>query len=158
VLVSLDLGGSAMGMDLSRDGSRLVVSRKSVHANQLSDTGDVRVVELAARDLCLRSQPRVGAGVDWSARSSGATSAILLDGSLAPAPIQLAGLAGSLHILRQGSRLVRRACDAQGQAQGTLSLPASLVQPGTRRHLQVVFRTTSGWRAGSTVLHPLALP
>jgi hypothetical protein len=158
VLVSLDLGGSAMGMDLSRDGSRLVVSRKSVHANQLSDTGDVRVVELAARDLCLRSQPRVGAGVDWSARSSGATSAILLDGSLAPAPIQLAGLSGSLHILRQGSRLVRRACDAQGQAQGTLSLPASLVQPGTRRHLQVVFRTTSGWRAGSTVLHPLALP
>jgi hypothetical protein len=158
VLVSLDLGGSAMGLDMSRDGSRLVVSRKSTHANQMSNSGDVRVVELAARDLHLRSQPRIGTAVGWSARAAGATSAILLDGDLASAPIQLGGLSGSLHILRQGSRLVRRSCDAQGLAQGTLTLPPSIVQPGARRHLQVVFRTNGGWRAGSTVLHPLALP
>lgn len=158
VLVSLDLGGSAMGLDMARDGSRLVVARKSVHANQLSNSGDVRVVEFAARDLHLSSQPRVGSSLGWSARADGAKSAILLDGALASAPIQLGGLSGSLHILRQGSRLVRRACDAQGMAQGTLTLPAHVVQPGARRHLQVVFKTTSGWRAGATVLHPLALP
>ncbi|MEY2746349.1 MAG: hypothetical protein RL112_1391 [Planctomycetota bacterium] len=158
VLVSLDLGGSAMGMDMARDGSRLVVARKSAHANQLSNSGDVRVVEFAARDLYLRSQPKVGTAVGWSARADGATSAILLDGALAPTPIQLGGLSGSLHVLRQGSRLVRRSCDAGGHAQGTLTLPPSIVAPGARRHLQVVFKTTSGWRAGSTVLHPLALP
>ena len=131
----------------------------SVQAGQLQANIGLELLETLFVDLIARglaSEADCDKATDELA--DGAKSAILLDGALASAPIQLGGLSGSLHILRQGSRLVRRACDAQGMAQGTLTLPAHIVQPGARRHLQVVFKTTSGWRAGATVLHPLALP
>jgi hypothetical protein len=67
-------------------------------------------------------------------------------------------LTGSLLVLRQGARMLRVPCNAAGEAQGQLSLPSSLAQPGTRRHMQAIFRTPTGWRAGTTLCEPLVMP
>ena len=157
-VAALDLGASAMSMALSPDGRRLVVGRKQAHASQIAAGGEVRTVELASRDLVVRAQVRAGAPLSFGARRAGAQGVLLLDGAAAPAPVFLGGLAGPLLVLRQGARILRTPCDAQGEALGALPLPAAIAQPGTRRHLQAVFRTSAGFVAGATLAEPLVMP
>lgn len=157
-VAALDLGASAMALALSADGRRLVVGRKQAHASQIAPGGELRTVELAPRDLVVRAQARSGAPLLFGARRAGALGAILLDGQAAPAPVFLGGLSGPLFVLRQGARIVRTPCDASGEALGQLPLPAAIAQPGTRRHLQAVFRTPAGHVAGATLAEPLVLP
>lgn len=153
-----DLGGSAMALGMSADGRRVVAGCKSVHASQVAAGGDVRTIELSSRDLVMRQQVSAGAPMRFAARLAGAQGVILLDGQAAKPPVSLGGLTGSLLVLRQGARMLRVPCNAAGEAQGQLSLPSSLAQPGTRRHMQAIFRTPTGWRAGTTLCEPLVMP
>ena len=58
---SLDTDGSPFAMDLSRDGSRIVVSTKSVHANTFGSGGATQIFDLDVAPPCLADVNHDGA-------------------------------------------------------------------------------------------------
>ena len=95
-LVAQDLAGSVYSIDLSADGTRLLVGRKQGHANTLGSHGAVELIDTGERQVELSSSA-VGTGTtDVWLSAPGAQSAALLMGTPAARPLTLGGLTGSL--------------------------------------------------------------
>ena len=96
-LLTVDLPGSVMSLDLSADGERLAIGAKDVHSNQVGSSGRIHLYSAGMADQVLRRtlQPGLDSTVHFSATD--ATAAVLLVGTPGPGLV-LAGVAGELNV------------------------------------------------------------
>lgn len=101
-LLSRDLPGSAMSIDLSADGNRLVVGSKATHLNVFGNGGQIDLLDLApTHDLELGGVPHFGGAVsfDFDAHAAGVPAKILVSRTLGNHPVVFTGL-GTLYLSR----------------------------------------------------------
>lgn len=147
-----DLPGSAFALALDATGTRAIVAAKSTHANVLSGTGDVHMLDTGERDLQVLERPRVGGVLHLAARAPGATSVMFLQGDPVAIPFRVPGVAGVLRLRRVGLGVARLAADGQGRADWTSAIPADSSWIGTTRSFQAAFRGTGWTRLGTTLV------
>ncbi len=83
---SHDLPGSAMDMDLSADGKKLVVGSKAIHAMALGGGGQIDLFRLADADLTLQGVPRAGSMANFTMKTTpNSPCALIVSTELAPA-------------------------------------------------------------------------
>jgi len=152
-VLEANLAGSAFDLALDATGTRALVAEKSTHANVLSGTGEVVLLDTGERDLQVLGAPRVGGTLHLAARAAGATSVLFLFGDPVAVPFRVPGVAGSLALRRVGLGVMRLITDAQGRADWTSAIPADPALIGTTRSFQAAFRGPLGTRLGSTLLH-----
>jgi len=151
-VLEANLVGSAFDLALDARGTRAVVATKSTHANVLSGTGDVVLLDTGERDLQVLGAPRVGSTLHLAARAPGATSALFLFGDPVAVPFRVPGVAGELALRRVGLGVMRFNTNAEGRADWTSPIPADSGLIGTTRSFQAAFRGPLGTRLGSTLL------
>ncbi len=120
------LGGSALALAMSDDGTRLAVCRKSAHANEFATTGDVVLVDTGERALQLTGPARLGGTLEQAFLHPGQTAAVFALGTPTPGPLLLPGIGGGL-LLDPGLPLLlfQGPADASGRADLSLPVPAS---------------------------------
>lgn len=151
-VLEANLVGSAFDLALDARGTRAVVAAKSTHANVLSGTGEVVLLDTGERDLQVLGAPRVGGSLHLAARAQGATSALFLFGDPVAVPFRVPGVAGQLALRRVGLGVMRFNTDAVGRADWTSAIPSDSSLIGTTRSFQAAFRGPLGTRLGTTLL------
>lgn len=154
-LLTADLPGSVMSLDLSADGERLAIGAKDVHSNQLGSTGRIHLYSAGTADQVLRRtlQPGLSSTVHFAAPSS--TAALLLVGTPGPS-LALGGVAGELHVdLSAPWFAIPMIQDAPGEFR--LELAPKTGWLGLDLGLQGVGLGPQGLRLASTRLEPPVL-
>lgn len=124
LVFSADLPGSAMALDLDASGTRLAVVTKSLHANLMSSTGEVRLYDTGERDLALLGPTLLGGTLIAAASAPGASGTFFLLGKPRAVPAPFPGALGVLTLERdQRLKVFARPTDLSGTA--LLSLPIS---------------------------------
>lgn len=123
-IATYNYGGSIYDLAMSRDGDRVVVGTKSVHANLFAGGGTVDLYSSKDEDFSAVGTPSIGRKVDfalWGAPNSPAR--LLLSPSAAQTPNSF-GQMGVLYLNRtQLSILPMSSTGASGQARGEYQLP-----------------------------------
>lgn len=155
-VMTIDLPGSALGLDLDPGGTRLVVVTKNLHANQIGSTGEVRLYDTGEGDLELQGPARLGGSLQATSLEAGASIALFLIGTRAAVPGAIPGTQGLLQLDR-GLRLrvVPRPADALGRAELDLPLPSLAALSGARLSVQVASRVGGVVVFSESVLDPL---
>ncbi|MBL8861798.1 MAG: hypothetical protein JNK02_07270 [Planctomycetes bacterium] len=151
-VVEADLPGSAFALALDATGTRALVAAKSAHANVLSATGELVLVDTGERDLQVLGPAQTGGVLHLAARQSGATAVLFLFGDPAPAPFRVPGVAGRLHLQRAGLGVQRVLAGPDGRADLVLPLPLDPAAIGSVRHAQAAFRGPGGTTLGATLV------
>lgn len=146
-----DLPGSAFALALGEGGTRALVGSKATHANLLSATGAVSLLDTGERELQVLAPPVAGGVLHLAARSAGASAVLFLSGDPAPAPFSVPGVAGDLLLRRTGLGVARVPADAQGRADWTTPIPGGAALVGTVRSFQAAFRGPAGTWVGTTL-------
>lgn len=140
-VLEVDLPGSALALDLDASGTRLVVATKSLHANLVSSTGEVRLYDTGERDLTLLGPTLRGGLLEATAQEAGASHALYLVGARAAQGASIPGALGELGLTRAGRIYVySRPSDAAGVSSLTLPLPTTVALVGAPYALQVAHR------------------
>ena len=140
-ILEVDLPGSAMGFDLDAQGTRLAVATKSLHANLVSSTGEVRLYDTGERDLALLGPALRGGLLEATAKQAGASHALYLVGARAQTPATIPGALGQLHLVRAGRMYIySRPSDLLGESTLSLPLPTTTALVGAPYAMQVVHR------------------
>lgn len=148
---SLNLPGSATDVALDRAGRRIAVSHKSVHANQPSVSGEVRLYDTGENDLTLTEAPRPGSSLSVECKLEGAGFVFLLFGERVYAPQALPFVQGELWVSLQSRLIVRvRRADEDGFVSCALDLPLGIEGAGLA--VQAVGRVGGGLVASETHL------
>ena len=148
---SLDLPGSATDVALDRAGRRIAVTHKSVHANQPSASGEVRLYDTGESDLILAEAPRPGGTLRVEAKLDQAGFVFFLFGESVNTSQMLPFVQGELWVSLQSRLVVRaRRVDESGTARCALGLPLSL--EGLALSIQAVGRVGAGLVASETHL------
>ncbi len=151
-VLEADLPGSAFALALDASGTRALVASKSTHANVLSSTGEVRLLDTGERDLQALEPALAGGTLHLAARLSGATSVMFLVGDPAPIPFRVPGVTGQLRLRRVGLGVTRFPADANGRADWSTSIPLDPALIGTVRYYQAAYRSPGLTRLGGTLL------
>jgi hypothetical protein len=105
-ILTRDLPGSAMSLDLSATGTRLVVGSKAQHLNVFGGGGEIDLFDLApAYDLALDGVPHLGGQVtfDFDAHNPGYPCKIFVTRHLGINPVSFTGI-GTLYLSRSELR------------------------------------------------------
>ncbi len=152
-VLEADLPGSAFALALDSTGTRALVAAKSTHANVLSSTGSVRLLDTGERDLQVIEAPLAGGVLHLTARAAGASAVLFLAGDPAPTPFRVPGTLGQMRLRRVGLGVARISADATGRADWTTAIPAAPALVGTVKSFQAAFRSAGGTTLGQTLLH-----
>jgi hypothetical protein len=141
LVFSADLPGSAMALDLDASGTRLAVVTKSLHANLLSSTGEIRLYDTGEEDLALLGPTLLGGTLTAASSTPGATGTFFLLGKPRAVPMQLPGALGQLSLERdQRLHVFARPTDLSGTALLALPISGSTSLLGADLGLQAVSR------------------
>lgn len=141
LVFSADLPGSAMALDLDASGTRLAVVTKSLHANLLSSTGEIRLYDTGEGDLALLGPTLLGGTLTAASSTPGATGTFFLLGKPRAVPMQLPGALGQLSLERdQRLHVFARPTDFSGTALLALPISGSTSLLGADLGLQAVSR------------------
>ena len=141
LVFSADLPGSALALDLDGTGTRLAVVTKSLHANLLSSTGEVRLYDTGERDLTLLGPARLGGTLTAASSVPGASGTFFLLGTPRANPVQFPGALGELSLQRdQRLQVLARPTDLAGTALLALPISSSPSLLGADLGLQSVSR------------------
>ncbi len=156
-ILAWDLPGSALALDLSSDGDRLVVGSKSVHMNQIGSGGEVDLFDLDSPDVQVLDVPHVGVSMRIQQTLPPGTPCRLLAATApATAPITFPNDVGTLYLNRTLVHPVSfGSTDASGQFTTTISLTGPSFQVGTTMYYQglsLAPRRLSGTWLAVTVL------
>lgn len=136
-IVTHNYAGSIYDLAMSRDGERVVVGTKAVHANVLAGGGSVDLYSSNDEDFTAVGTPSIGRKVDFDLWGAPNSPARLL---LAPNPAQTPnsfGLVGVLFLNRtQLTILPMPFTDATGHSQGEFQLPPDPAFVGTTMWFQ----------------------
>jgi hypothetical protein len=157
VVFAVDLPGSVFALDLDEAGRKIAVGLKNTHANLFATSGQFRMYDTGESDLQVLHAAHAGGTLDLAAHRVGATGVFFLDGSLAPQPFAVPGIAGLLRLKRAGLSAVRRPADATGRADVMLPIANDPALIGTYRHLQAAFRTGAAIAFGAVAVDVLIL-
>ncbi|MBL8861560.1 MAG: hypothetical protein JNK02_06065 [Planctomycetes bacterium] len=131
-LAVYDYGGSVQDLAISRDGARVLVGVKSVHANVLAGGGAVDLYSTRPEDFVASGVPSVGRKVDFDLWGAPNSAARLLLSPLPATDLTPFGSWGVLYLNRtQLSILPMSATDATGHARGELQLAPDPATIGT---------------------------
>lgn len=136
------LGGSALDVDLSADGHRLIVGSKAQHANVLGGGGRVAMYSVSDGDLSVSGVPKLGSTVRITAQGTPFTAVQLFKASapaLNPLPI---GTLGLLYLKRSGiTTILMPPFDANGVSTLDLLIPSTQYAVGQTLYLQTLMST-----------------
>jgi len=155
-VMEIDLPGSAMAIDLDREGTRIAVVTKNLHANQFGTTGEVRLYDTGERDLQLLSPARVGGTLALASQHAGASTALFLIGTRSASPLSVPGVLGELHLDRRRRMYIyARAADSTGRADLTIPLPNQPALIGLPLSAQAASRVAGQLVLSETVVDPV---
>jgi hypothetical protein len=153
LVLTRDLGGSALCAALDETGTRIVVGVKNVHANQFGASGEVRAYDTGERDCQVLGTSSAGQGLSLTARRSGASRAFFVLGVRLATPVPFPGSAHPLSIDRSlGARVFARPCDATGRANLHVPLPLGVL--GFEFSAQAAFRAHGALELTAAVVDP----
>lgn len=135
VLVGVDARGSALYVDLSRDGELLAAGCKATHATLFGSGGDVYLVETRANRLRLEGTPRLGEELELSVHADPEfdRAILLASDALADAPL------GDLRLdVSAGRRVLGTYALQSGQLETRFEIPLAFELAGTAAHFQAV--------------------
>ncbi len=137
-LMTSNLPGSVLSIDISADGQRVVAGSKSVHANINGNGGQVDLLDTGNEDFILRGTPSVGATVEYEVHGTPGAPALLLTAPQPQLPPMLFPGIGTLYVKRSMITITPLGHVPNG---GVLTSPAVVDAEllGTSHYAQVLF-------------------
>jgi hypothetical protein len=155
--LEIDLEGSVHALALDARGTRVALAMKHTHANQLGNTGEIRVYDSGERDLVVFGQPRVGGTLELAAKRANASLCVFMYGLPRSEPLIFPGIPGALWLKRARLISIPVLPDASRRADLSIAIPADPSLAGRQWHMQAAFRVNGTLVFGDSRVDPLIL-